>query len=316
MQELSAPGMPPPKDYIIALTGASTFPATFGDGGNAGVAASTAANPRFPTWMRVVGAGTNVWVNEDGTSTTLVCIGGETLVGTFESVTSMGSAGLILGIGDPPPPPPALATAVGTSIVDAGGFTDETDVEGALQEIYQDLRSTLGIIVLSPQAFYLATGAPLAIFADGASAVPGSSLTNSKVFCVRWNNHAAPDAVLTSFHMPPDCDITANMVAHVKASKTGATVGDATTFDIACFNQVVGALHDADADFGGATSAMVGDATAKTVQDVTRTLALANLAAHPASVTLTIRPTAATLGTDDLCMEEVYILYTKKPLAS
>lgn len=121
---------------------------------------------------------------------------------------------------------------------------------------------------------------------------------------------------MSSFVVPPDMDITFNATLTIRASKTGATLGDAVTFAVGAFNQVVGALHDADADFGGTTSAMTGNATAKTIQAVTLTLALANLAASPASVTLTIKPTAGTLGTDDLVMHSVRITYQKKLLTA
>jgi hypothetical protein len=228
-------------------------------------------------------------------------------VNSADSVTSF--ANLLAG----------TANGEGGSMVgleDAGGFTTATDLEAALAELYQDAKTALGIIRLGPADFALATGAPLAIFANGASAVPGLSLTDSKVFCIRWNNNATQDAVLGGFHMPPDMDITVNAIVHFRASKTGATLADAVTFDLAAFNQVDAALHDADTDFGGTSSAMVGDAVAKTVQNVTRTLVAANFAAHPASVTITVKPTNGTLATDDLCLEEVYILYKRKLLTS
>jgi hypothetical protein len=202
------------------------------------------------------------------------------------------------------------------AIEDAGNFTTEEDLEGVTQEIYQHLKTTQGTIDLKPSDFYLLTGAPLAIFANGASAVPGSALVDSKAFGVRWNNNATLDGIVTSFLVPPDADITANMTLTIRASKTGATLADAVTFDVGAYNQVVGALHDADTNFGGTSSAMTGDATAKTIQAVTRTLALADLAASPASVTLTVKPTDGTLGTDDLVLHSVRITYKRKLLTS
>lgn len=201
-------------------------------------------------------------------------------------------------------------------VEDAGSFTAVTDVEAALAEIYQHLKTVQGHIDLDPQDFILLTGAPLAIFADGASAVPGTDLVDSKVSTIRWNNNGTLNAVLTSFRMPPDADITANATLTIFASKTGATLADAVTFDVGAFNQVVGALHDADADFGGTSGAMTGDAAAKTIQSVTLTLALADLAASPASVTLTIKPTDGTLGTDDLAFLGARISYKRKLLTS
>lgn len=169
-----------------------------------------------------------------------------------------------------------------------------------------------GVIDLPPTAWVLLTGAPLAVFSNGASAVPGFDLTNSKALTIRWNNNATLDGILTEFGVPIDCDTTANMVVRIYASKIGATVGDAVTFAVGAYNQVVGALHDADANFGGTSSAMTGNAATKTIQTVTRTLALADLAAYPAMVSLTLKPTDGTLGTDDLVLHHVRITYTKK----
>jgi hypothetical protein len=176
------------------------------------------------------------------------------------------------------------------------------------------LTSSQAHIDLDPQDFILLTGAPLAIFADGASAVPGTAVVDSKASAIRWNNNATLDAIMTSFRVPADMDITANATLTIFASKVGATLADAVTFDVGAFNQVVGALHDADADFGGTSSAMTGNAATKTIQSVTRTLALANLAASPASVTLTIKPTNGTLGTDDLVFLGARVTYTSKLL--
>jgi hypothetical protein len=223
------------------------------------------------------------------------------------------------------------ATSNGDTLSPGGQvvFVDSSEYDGATQvAIYIDweqmalqsevaalsnsLTSDTGAIDLAPSDFYLLTGAPLAVFASGASAVPGSAVVDSKAFGVRWNNNATLDAIVTSFRMPPDADITANMTLTIYASKVGATVGDAVTFVVGAYNQVVGALHDADANFGGTSSAMTGDAATKTIQAVTLTLALANLAASPASVTLSIKPTDGTLGTDDLVFHGARLSYTKK----
>lgn len=156
----------------------------------------------------------------------------------------------------------------------------------------------------------LATGVALAVFADGASTTPGYAVVDSEALGIRWNDHANPDPIGFQFSMPPDVDTTANMTLNVIASKTGATVGDAVTWLVTAFNHPDGALHDADADFGGTSSAMTGDATAKTVQHETLTLGLADLAAAPNAVSMTIQPTDGTLGTDDVVIEAIYITYT------
>ena len=159
----------------------------------------------------------------------------------------------------------------------------------------------------------LAAGTPMAAFADNAASAPGITLADSKAMGIRWNNNATQVAVWTRFLLPNDIDTNFDAVLELYASKTGATVGDATTFTVAAFNNALGALHDADADFGGATSAMTGNATAKTVQKVTRTLALADLGVAGEPVSLSFKPTDGTLGTDDVVLEGMRLKYRRKP---
>ncbi len=281
-------------------------------------------------WIHVVSAGSGGLVvkDEGGDERTYAGLGaGEVLFGPFAEITSMTLTKIRVGDGPAPSPVPVSAllgsTVAGNGaalvgIADAGTFTAQTTVEGAVQEIYQDLKSALATIPLPPQSFYLLTGAPLAVFADGATTVPGSSFDGSKNFGVRWNNDAAPAAIAASFQIPADLDITANATLHIRAAKTGATnnAGNTPTFAVGVLNQVDGALYDADTDFGGTTSAMLPAATAKTIQNVTLTLTAADLAASPASATITIKPTAGTLNTDDLIFVGAYITYQRKLRAS
>lgn len=200
------------------------------------------------------------------------------------------------------------------SYADSGTFTDADEVDEALDEIYQHLLSAQGMIPI-PTPVFSAAGVALAAFSDGASDVPGYCVT-AKGLGIRWNNHAAPLAVGAKVIVPPDADVTANMVLNILAAKTGATAGDATKFTVGAYNNDVGEAYDFDSTFGGDTGAMTGDATAKTVQHVTLTLALANLTAYPAAIELTIKPKDGTLGVDDVIMLGAWITYTKKVLTS
>lgn len=152
------------------------------------------------------------------------------------------------------------------------------------------------------------SGAPIGDFTSEANPTMGFDLTDSEAFGIRWNNHATPGAIMTSFTAPTDRKPGTDLTLKLLCSKTGATGADATTFTIAAFNNVAGALHDADADFGGATDAIVGNATAKTVQQVERALASANLV-DGANVTMTLKPTDGLLGTDDIVLLRVQVEY-------
>lgn len=163
-------------------------------------------------------------------------------------------------------------------------------------------------------AWQLSDGTALAKFSDGASATPGYSLDNSKALGIRWNNNGTTTPIGTTVPIPSDLDDSKDVVLHIMAAKSGATAADAVTFTCAAFFQSVAALQDADTDAGGASSAMTGAAAAKTVQHVTLTIAAANVAAAPATMTLTVVPTAAKLTTDDVTIHRMWIEYTPKYL--
>ncbi len=206
-------------------------------------------------------------------------------------------------------------TAATVTIADAGAFTAQANVETALQELYQHMQSVQNFINLPIAGFTEQDGTALADFADGASTTPGWN-AGDESFGIRWNNHAAPDPISTSVPIPPDLDETANVVIHLLAAKVGATIGDAVTWLVEAFNNADAAAYDADTDFGGTSSAMTGDAVSKTVQEETLTLALANVAASPCVLTLTVQPTDGTLGTDDVILMGVWLEYKKKILTS
>lgn len=210
--------------------------------------------------------------------------------------------------------PGVAGTAAAVSIDDSDGHTLKTTVEAALAEIYQHILTAKGIIDI-PMPNINNAGVALAAFSSADDPEPGFCVT-AEGMGIRWNNHGTPTPVATKIMVPPDMNAGADAVLHILAAKTGATVGDATKFTIEAFNNDVAALYDADEDFGGDTDAMTGNATAKTVQHVTRTLAHANLTAYPAAIELTIQPKDGTLGTDDVIMLKAWVEYQRKILTA
>lgn len=210
-----------------------------------------------------------------------------------------------------------LATSAGAGdigILDAGNFTAQTTVEGAFAEIYQAIKSGKVLLPIPLTNAALVAGTPMAAFADNAASQPGISITDSKAFGLRWNDAATQVAVWTSVALPQDLDTSAPMVVHVFASKTGATLGDATKFTISMFAQTAGALDDAGADLGGDSTAMTGNATAKTVQNVT--LSIAVPPTPPAVCSMSIKPKDGTLGTDDVIVVGLWLEYKRKAITS
>jgi hypothetical protein len=211
----------------------------------------------------------------------------------------------------------AVTNGKGASLVgieDAGAFTSTTTVEAALAEIYQHLKSAHVVLPINLGGAILAAGTPMAAFADSASSAPGVTLDNSKAVGVRWNDAATQVAVWMAVDLPLDLDPTAAATLVILAAKSGATVGDATTFTVTAFAQTVGALEDAGSDLGGTTGAMTGNATAKTVQRVT--LSIATPPTPPGRLSLSIKPTNGTLGTDDVTVVGCWIEFKRKLLTS
>lgn len=155
-------------------------------------------------------------------------------------------------------------------------------------------------------------GDPLVKFVDGASAVPGWNLADSEALNLRWNNHATPNAVLGQIALPPGLENGVHkLTLEFLCSKSGATVGDATTLLVTAFLTAAGALHDADADAGGTTNALVGNAAAKTTAVLSRDIAAADVPTDARSLTFTFQPTNGTLGTDDLMVHDVRLVVSK-----
>ncbi len=176
------------------------------------------------------------------------------------------------------------------------------------------VRTTQGQVRV-PFTAWLAAGTALAAFADGASPTPGYAVDNSEAVGIRWNNHATPAAIFAAIPLPYDMKPNTDVYVRVLSHKTGATLADAVTYTIAAFVQKPGALHDADANLGGATNAMTGDATSKMTQLCSRTLPAAEVTAStpaaPTMLSLSIKPTDGTLGTDDVTMTGLWLEYTK-----
>lgn len=223
-----------------------------------------------------------------------------TLGGTGQTTTTAGD--LLYGAAGNTISKLAIGTANQVLTVNAGATAPEW-----ANVLDPDLKGTIEILLGD---IYDADG-DRAKFANGGA--DGVTIADSKAVCYRINNSANPPHNLTGFVVPADADITADFTLKFMCSKSGATVGDATTIDVEAFAQVDGALHDADADFGGTTAnALVGDVAAKTIDVLTLALAAADLPAVGSGVSLTFHPTDGTLGTDDLLIHRIWVEYTKK----
>jgi hypothetical protein len=188
-------------------------------------------------------------------------------------------------------------------IADAASLTSAATVEDALIYLMQDAF----VIRVPTTAFVDADGDPLAKFS--AAPAPGFALLNSEAFGLKWGANATHSVAMSSILLPRSISGDGGtLTMNILASKSGATVGDATTFTVTAFENATGALHDAGSNIGGVSSAMTGNATAKTVQHETLDITLPGTAERT-SLTFTIQPTNGTLGTDDVIVESVFFTY-------
>lgn len=205
-------------------------------------------------------------------------------------------------------------SATNVTVSDAGAYTDRSSLESILQGLMRDMQ----VIEFHPSTFVINGTTPLAAFADNAAANPGIALVNSEAVGVRFNNSSTQNQVLWQARPIPlsALSATAAPVLNVLASKTGATLADATTFVVTAFCNAQGELNDVGVNIGGTTSALTGNATAKTIQKVTLTMtSFAEGLTGPLPVTtdavlsLSIAPTANTLNTDDVTIHRVWITF-------
>lgn len=151
------------------------------------------------------------------------------------------------------------------------------------------------------------TTAALAIFANGDSKVPGFTNLASEGLGVRWNNHATPNPIITTVALPTDLDASADVVLHVLAVRSATDASDLVTFTVTAFNNVVGAAAAADADLGGVTTAMTDNVL---IQELTLTLAAADISSTQGMIGLTLQPTDGKLATIDVTVLGVWLEYT------
>lgn len=203
-------------------------------------------------------------------------------------------------------------TVAGQIVIAAAEAADLDTAQTDIDALQADALSANAVIPVPLTSFLDADCDPLAKFVSADNPTLGFNLADSEAVCLRWNNHATPGTATCQVGLPPDLDDTAPITIEFLASKSGATVGDATTLTLAAYLIAAGNLHDADTAVAATTGALVGNATAKTTAVLTATIAHGDVPANARSMTFTVTPTAGTLGTDDLLIHDVLVRYTRK----
>ena len=185
------------------------------------------------------------------------------------------------------------------SIADVGTFTAQTEVEGALQEIYRDLISAQKVIPVPIGAFTREDGTALTKFTAGAT--PGFQQLANKEVVLAWDGNATPEgaAIVIPF-VDPGIDATKNAVVHILARMAGAT-----DTPVIAMEAYFGA---GDTDCAGTDP----EVTSATLAEYTMTIAAADVPAAPSSLTLILTPTAGQMGTDELYIYAIWLEVTSK----
>jgi len=224
---------------------------------------------------------------------------------------------------------PAIKQAdVATHIADASGahaasaisLADEDelftadDAEAALAEVMAGLKTAQ--YTLFPQLICLEDGTALGKFADGASGVGWTQLSN-KELALRWNNAAAPDKVALQFVMPQDINDAAAVVLHLVGAivKAGADEADSPVFTVEAYFSTPGAVPAADDNCGGESGEFVTAEDDK-FQEKTLSIAHGDVPAAPAVLTLVINPKDGQLQDDDFILLTPWLEITRKALTA
>lgn len=205
--------------------------------------------------------------------------------------------------------------SIASQIVIAASEASQLDTAQAdIDALQLDAATTNAYIPIALRDFLDADGDPLVKFAADNVGTVGYNLADSEAVNLRWNNYPSNPGltVICEVPMPYDVDPAADMILELLCSKSGATVGDATKFTYQAYFVTAGDLHDADTIVTGDTSALVGNATAKTTALITATIGAADVPVGVATMTLKLFPKSGLIETDDVMLHAARLRYTRK----
>lgn len=198
--------------------------------------------------------------------------------------------------------PPTAAASI--SIADAGGFTSQTEVEAALQEIYQHLVTAQGVIPVPLTALTAEDGTVLAKLSGTTS---GWSQIGNKEVVLSMPINADTEAFQFTVPVPMDLDDSKDIKVCALVSKDADN--DTLTLDCEVFPCAAGDLQNADIQ-DTAAQAIVA---AGTVLEFT--CGADGVLAAPGTLTAVLTLGGTNDG-DAVYIHGVWIKYTKKLLTS
>jgi len=192
-------------------------------------------------------------------------------------------------------------TAATVSVADAGGLITATTVEAALAEIFQHVQSAQKFIPV-PLTTLLETDGSNATALTG-STTPILDMANGDTdsgLVLTWEASNS-DAAIFQVPLPPDLDVSADLVIHLRGKMGGATDTPTIGSD-AYVNEGDTKVEDVSAALGAAYA------------EKTITIAAADIPAGAQTLTVELTPGAHT--TDALYISAIWIEYTGTTLTS
>lgn len=267
----------------------------------------------FADWVQVIGAGTTVVTTERGVNRTITTDAAEpaaVVYGPFSALVSTTATRVRMGIGEAPPVVlPVTGLASGSAITDTGNFTSQTEVNGALQELYQHLYSANGGCIPIPLSSFRevsstgdvgdasANGGVLA--SDTTPVLLGRATLNDWVISWATGN---VDPIGVSMALPNDFDDTAD--AYLDLEVSSGTTNAATI--------VVASSWGGGSEVSDSTS---DTATKSATQHVIQvTIDKDDIPAGAACVTFRLTP--PTHATDAILLHGARLKYKRKLLTS
>jgi len=160
-------------------------------------------------------------------------------------------------------------------ITDAGTFTEQTEAEGALQEIYQALKTIQATVPIPLGAITMEDGTALT---KQATTVAGyAQLANKEIVIDIPINCSVGETLGFSVPLPQDIDVSADLHVHVLAGKDADN--DVLTLDCEVFPVAAGDVANADIQDTAAQTIVAA------VTELTFTCGLDGLLASPSAVT-------------------------------
>lgn len=194
-------------------------------------------------------------------------------------------------------PFPVISTTAATvSIADAGGFTAQTTVEAAEQEIYQHILSAQLFIPIPLTAWMIGDGTNTVSY-GGPATDPILDYTNGDTdSALRFTWAAASvEEIICQVPLPPNLDVTADLVLHMWCGKD-ANANTVTLASDAYFNVGDTKVEDVTATI------------AQTAAETTITIAAADVPAGAQTLTIELTPSAH--AGDALYLYATWLEYT------